>query len=229
MISKKEILMIFLAAITLGYIEAFAGFSWISWIIFSILSIIIIGVHVLGQKFTAWMYDSNTETSLWKMERFWFAEKRRLDIPIPMGLLIPLAATFISFGYLKFMTLITFEASPLPHKVRPFSNITEIQLATIALSGSIANIVLAFIAFLLGFKDFAMYNLYFAFFSLIPFSSFDGVKVFFGSRLLWLFSFSFVIALIILFEVAGFWPTLISALIIALAILIAYYISFEGN
>jgi len=228
MITKKEVLAIALAAITLGYIESFTGFTWQSWAVFSLLGLVIVGIHVLGQKAMAVIFDSDTETTIWKMERFWFPESRYLRTAIPTGILVPLAALFISYGHLWFLTLITFEASPLPYKIRPFSKITEVQLALIALAGSIANILLAFFAFLLGFKEFAMLNLYFSFFSLIPFSSFDGTKVFFGSRLLWMFSFAFVLSLIILFEVAGFWPTLISAFIIALTILIAYFVSFEA-
>ncbi|MBU2522740.1 MAG: hypothetical protein KKE23_00420 [Nanoarchaeota archaeon] len=228
MITKKEVLSIFLAAIILGYIESFTKFTWINWLIFSGMGLAIVGVHVLGQKICATVFDSDTETSIWKMERFWFPQSRYFKTPIPTGLLIPLSALFISFGYFKFMTLITFEASPLPHKIKPFSKITEYQLAIIALSGSIANMVIAFFSFLFGFNEFAMLNIYFAFFSLIPFSTLDGTKVFFGSRLLWLFSFSFVLALIILFEVAGLWPTIISAVIIALAIMVAYFFSFEA-
>lgn len=228
MITKKEVLAVFLAAIILGYIESFVGFSWTNWLMFSGLGLIIIAGHVLGQKICATLLDSDTETSLWRMERFSFEKDKHFSSPIPTGLLIPLAALFISFGYFKFMTLITFEASPLPHKIKPFSNLTEYQLGVIALSGSVLNVLIGFASFLFGFNDFAMMNLYFAFFSLIPFSTLDGMKVLFGSKLLWLFSISFVIALIVLFEVAGFWATLVSAFVIALMILVSYYLSFEA-
>lgn len=228
MITKKEVLVIFLAAIILGYIEAFTKFTWINWLIFSGLGLAIVAIHVFGQKLCATIFDSDTETSLWKMDRFGFTPGGHFRKSIPSGLLVPLAALLISFGYFKFMTLITFEASPLPHKIKPFSNITEYQLGVIALSGSIANMIVAFISFLFGFNEFAILNISFALFSLIPFSTFDGTKVFFGSRLLWLFSFSFLIALRILFEVAGLWPTIISAFIIALTVMLAYFFSFEA-
>lgn len=229
MISLKEILVIFLAAITLGYIESFTGFTWMNWLLFSAMGLGVIATHVLGQKWCAAALDSATETSIWKMQRFWFPESRHFRTPIPAGLLIPLSALFISFGYFKFLTLITFEASPLPHKIKPFSNITEYQLAIIALSGSIANMVLAFIAYLLGFQQFALLNISFVLFSLIPFSTLDGTKIFFGSRMLWIFSAAFAISLRILFEVAGLWPTIISSLIIALVIVISYFLSFEQD
>jgi len=228
MITAKEVLAIFLAAITLGYIESFTGFTWMNWLLFSGMGLAILGAHVFGQKLCAAAFDSDTETSIWKMQRFWFQESRYFKTPIPTGLLVPLSALFISFGYFKFLTLITFEASPLPHRIKPFSNITEYQLGIIALSGSIANMLLAFFSFLLGFQEFAILNVSFVLFSLIPFSSLDGMKVLFGSRLLWLFSVSFAIALRILFEVAGLWPTIISAFIIALSIMLAYFFSFEA-
>ena len=229
MINQKEILSVLLAAITFGYLEAFSLFSWQSWAILSLLGLIIVGVHVFAQKIVAFSYNSNIESTLWKMERYGFEKSRYFDFPIPTGLLVPLAALFISFGYFKILTLMTFEAAPLPHKIKPFSHITETQLGIIALSGSVANMLLALITFLLGFKEFAMFNLYYAFFSLIPFSNLDGMKVLFGSRMLWMFSFFFVLVMIILLELAGFWPTLISAVVIALTILIAYYVSVEAD
>ena len=227
MFIKREIPVILLAGIVIGYVYSFTLFSWNSWLLFSLMGILIVFAHSLGQKIAALRLDSSTEISLWKMQRFWFGEARKLPFAFPSGLLFPIIFAFATFGWLRFTAITTFEASALP-RIRPFSKVTEKQLGVIALSGSIANVVLAFISFLLNYPQFAMMNLYFAFFSLLPISSLDGVKIFFGSRLLWIFSFVFVISLIILFEVAGFWATLISALMIALAIVIAYYASFEN-
>ena len=76
MITKKEVLVILLAAMILGYIESFTKFTWMNWLVFACLGLAVIVTHVLGQKICATIFDSDTETSLWKMERFGFAKSR---------------------------------------------------------------------------------------------------------------------------------------------------------
>jgi Zn-dependent protease len=227
MFNRKELMVILLAGIIIGYLYAFSKFTWSSWILLSLLGFMVVLIHSFGQKFAANMLDASTETKFWTMDRFWFAEVRKFPAPLPAGLILPLIGIFMTVGWLKFLAITTFEATALP-RLRSFSKVTEMQLAMIALSGAIANVLVAFCAFMLGHIDFAMMNLFFALFSMLPISSLDGTKIFFGSRLLWVFSSVFLLSLIILFEVAGLWATLLSALIIAIAIMVAYYISFEN-
>lgn len=227
MINKREILTIVLAAMIIGYVESFSRFSWMEWLSMSALGLAVVAVHSLGQKIGAMMFDATTETSIWKVESFWFTKKRHFSKPFPAGLFFPLILLFATFGYLKFLAVTTFEVSAFPSKMRAFAKVTELQIAVIALSGSIANALVSLASFILGFREFAMLNLFFIFFNLLPISALDGAKIFFGSRLLWVFSFCFISSLIILFELAGFWAALISALIIAFVAWIAYYMSFE--
>jgi len=227
MLNKKEIGVILLAGIIIGYLYSFLEFTWMKWLFMSSLGIAIVAVHSFGQKIAARMLDSSTETSLWTMEQFGFKSNRKFTRSFPAGIFLPVFFIVATLGRLKFTAITTFEALALP-RLRSFSKITERQLAMIALSGAIANVLVGFASFLMGYNDFAMMNLYFAFFNLFPLSSLDGMKIFFGSRLLWVFSFSLVIALMILFEVAGLWAAIISAVIIAIAILVAYYASFEN-
>ena len=191
------------------------------------MGLMVVLVHTLGQKIAARMVNSSTETSLWMMDRYGLAKTRRFSKAMPAGLILPILLYFATFGWLKFTAITTFEAAALP-RLKPFSKMTEMQLAMVALSGAIANVLFAFILSLFGQDAFAMMNLFFAFFNMIPFSTLDGIKVFFGSRMLWLFSMVFIISSIILFEVAGMWATILSAAFIAIAIVIAYYLSFEN-
>jgi len=228
MITKREVLILVLAAAIMGYLYEFMNFSWNGWLMMSLLGLIIVSVHALGQKISAAVYDASTEVSIWKLEQFGWYERSHFKQAFPAGIFIPIIFLFATMGYVKLLMLTSFDIISSASKKRVFAKITEMQLAIIALSGSIANVLLAFIAFILGYQDFALMNLAFVFFSLIPISSMDGAKIFFGSRLLWVFSFVFILSLIILFEVAGLWASLLSALMIAVAIAVAYYLSFEA-
>ena len=162
------------------------------------------------------------------MRQYGFKESMRLSkFSFPAGLLVPLALLFLTFGYLKFIAITVFEVTVLP-RIRSFAKISELQLSLIALGGIIANLLVSFAFFLGGLNEFAKMNLYFAFFNLIPFSDLDGSKILFGSRLLWVFSFIFISSLMILFEISGLLTTLLSALIIALIVLVFYYLSYEN-
>ena len=107
MITKKEILVIFLAAIIIGFIEISYGLfhgQAINWNVFGkwmVCGLIVVAAHILGQKICAAMFDSDTETSLWKMERFGFQRESHFRNAVPAGFIVPVIASLISFGYFK--------------------------------------------------------------------------------------------------------------------------------
>ena len=75
-------------------------------------------------------------------------------------------------------------------------------------------------------KNFVTINFFIALFNLaLPISSLDGAKIFFGSRILWLFSVIFLVSLFLLFQL-GFLFALIIAAILSFAVIVGYYIKF---
>ena len=62
---------------------------------------------------------------------------------------------------------------------------TDWHIALIAVAGIIINLIAAIIGYVAGFETFAKLNIWFAAWALIPLSSLDGSKIFFGSRPLW--------------------------------------------
>ncbi|MFH1612733.1 MAG: hypothetical protein ABIB46_03245, partial [bacterium] len=60
-------------------------------------------------------------------------------------------------------------------------------IAYIAAAGIFVNLLFAFLAYLIGFSEFAKLSIWFAFFNMIPISNLDGNKIFFGSKVLWSF------------------------------------------
>jgi len=64
---------------------------------------------------------------------------------------------------------------------------TEMHIGIIAAVGVITSLFFAVIGYLLGFTEFARLSIFFAFFSMLPFSELDGNKIYFGSFVLWSF------------------------------------------
>jgi len=79
----------------------------------------------------------------------------------------------------------------------------------------------------MGWNDFALLNIWIAFFSIIPYSELNGMKIFQGSAMLWIFSAVSVSTILILINILNPTTTLISALIFAIAAVIAWFNFFE--
>jgi len=229
MINLKEGIVLLTAALVLGYIIGFPSFSFATWIISSLLALLILTFNTAGKKIAAYFYGSDAEISHWHITTYGFWTSMYFKKPFPMWIFAPLVLAFATLGYVKWLAITTFEAAPTVLRTRrKFANISEWDLALIAIAGIFANILLAFFGRIFGFNDFAMFNLWFALFNLIPISNLDGSKIFFGSRFLWIFSIIFLIALMILFDIAGLLATLVLALLIASIGLGIYYYLVEA-
>ena len=101
--------------------------------------------------------------------------------------------TAFSFGYLTWMASLIFEVKPKiyraakRHGLYSFSEMTESHMGFIAAAGIFTNLIFAVTAYLAGFPDFARLNVYYACFNMLPISSLDGNKIFFGNIVLWSF------------------------------------------
>ena len=228
MINKKEIVVLITSALVLGYIFDFPDFGWITWLASSVSALLILAVNTAGKKVTAHIYDSYVEIKHWDLTQFGFRKTERFKNPIPVWLFVPLVLVFITAGFIKWLAVTTFDTSAQASRARrAFAHVGEWDLAMIAVGGILFNIILAFLGQLTGATDFARINLMFALYSLIPFSNLDGAKIFFGSRLLWVFSVIFVLAMLLLFDLAGILATIVIALLIAIVVLVTYYYLIE--
>ncbi len=229
MINVKEGVVLLTSALVIGYIIEFPEFGWMTWLISSLLAVLLLAFNVAGKKLTAHFYNANAEIKHWHIGTYGFLKAQYFKKPFPMWIFAPLVLGFASLGYIKWLAITTFEATPTVLRTkRKFANITEWDLGLIAAGGILFNLLLAFTSRLLGFNDFATINLWFILFNLLPISDLDGSKIFFGSRFLWVFTLIFTIALFLLFEIAGLMITLILAVLIALAAIVLYYYLFEA-
>jgi len=229
MFKKEEFAYFGLSAIVMGYIIAFSAFTWTGWIIGICLALAMIAVHVLTQKIVAYKFGADLEYDLWNIRRYWFYKQSYFKKPFPAWLVIPLFLSIISAGLIKWFGTLTFEAYPNTRRIKKrWYEITEWEFALIAVSGIFANLVLAIISQFFGWNEFAVLNILFAFFNALPFSQLDGTKVFFGSRLLWIFSVVLIVAMLILIGISNIISTIIAALALAIITILIFYTKYEA-
>ncbi len=158
-----------------------------------ITATIIIAVNVISKKLIAYRLDSKIEQKIWQWQRWGFYERSKLKKPIPAGIIFPFILIWISYplGFLKMLTFLQFDVSPLPsraakkHSLYRYTEMTEWHIASIAGFGIFCVLVLAAVAYLLNYPDLARYSIYFSLWNLLPIGQLDGCKILFGSRLLW--------------------------------------------
>jgi len=196
-ITKKEAISIIAVSIILGFIISLI--ETLSIFLIALLTIfLVIIINVAAKKFISYYFEAETEVELWEIIHylpwiFGFKKPRKFKKPFPAGAFIPIIIKIISFGYLNWLACLVFEVKPKVyraakrHGLYKFSEMTEYHLALIAAAGIAANLVFAIIGYLIGVPLFTKLNLYYAFWNMLPISSLDGNKIFFGSLTLWIF------------------------------------------
>lgn len=192
MLNKNEIIYIILASILLGFLISLnKGLDM--FLYFCLILLIIILTNIFTKKITAYYLESEIEVKLWEIKRYGFRPTRYFKKPFPGGIFIPLITTALSFGYITWLKSLIFEVKPKTyravkrHGLYSFSEMTESHIGLIAASGVFMNLILAVIGYLANLQEFSRLNIYFAFYSLIPFSNLDGNKIFFGNLIIWSF------------------------------------------
>lgn len=157
------------------------------FIINSVSISLVVIANILAKKIIAYYYESEIEEKIWSGNRYWFRPHDYLKTNLPYGLIIPFITTIVSYGYFLWLAVLEFDIKPLPqaaskrHGIYRYSEVTDTTLGIIAASGIIINLLLAIVAYIIGFTAFARFSIYYAFFSILPIANLDGTKVFFGS------------------------------------------------
>jgi len=194
MFSKKEAGTIILVTVVLAASASFLS-SWQAFLQILLAIFILLMLNVSAKKIAAYYAESEIEVRPWSMERYGFKRHQYFKKPIPIGIFLPIIAALVSVGNFIWMASIVFDVKPAKrHGLYSFSEMTESHIGTIAAVGVIVSLVSAFIAYFLGFSAFARLSVFFAFYSIIPFSDLDGNKIFFGNIVLW----SFLAALVLI-------------------------------
>lgn len=192
MLNKKEISTIILSIVVLGFVISITNLNEL--ILKSVIAITItIILNVVFKKVAAFYLDTEIEIQRWEASRYGIKPGAKFRRPLQLGIIIPLVVKILSAGYLNWTAALTFETkgktyrAARRHGIYSFSEVTEAQMGHIAAIGIFGTLLGAIIGYLLGFEEFAKLSIGYAFFNMIPLSTLDGNKIFFGNLILWSF------------------------------------------
>jgi hypothetical protein len=242
---KREIKHFFIAVLVIALAfgfddgsELFSAVSWITNFVVAFISVLFCyGLYLFAQKKMAEKHGVRLEYSLWFMEKFWFGEKKRKYGVKPkfyIGVVLSVVLTFISSGLFPFTGL---GESKLIEKVaqrtgRKFKRVTDYETALIYLAGPFALTIFMLILSWLKIFGFEVGNLIFisvmiVLFNLVPIPSLDGSKIFFSSRVIYVFAFvGMILAYFLGF--LGFFGAAILSIILAAIIAGVYHYKWEA-
>ena len=194
MLNKKEIILILVITLIISLTVSFL--KGVNFFLSSLIAVFfVILINILAKKVSSYYLESEIEIKLWEISRLGFKPQEHFKKPIPAGIFFPIIWRIIFFPLQSFvwMASLIFEVkakvyrAARKHGLYTFSEMTENHIGLIAASGIVANIIFAILGYLIGFPEFSRINIYYAFFNLIPISNLDGNKIFFGSKILWIF------------------------------------------
>lgn len=201
MFTKKEIIIILVATVILAFSANFLSGGLIPFLWTLLAVFVVLLVNILAKKISSFYFEAETEVKFWEWEAIGIRKRRHFKRPFAVGAFMPLLAKLFLLPIQSFtwMASLVFDVKPKSyraarrHGLYTFSEMTENHIAYIAAAGIFANLAFAVIGYLLGFTEFSRLNIYYALFNMLPISSLDGNKIFFGSLILW----SFLAALVV--------------------------------
>ena len=157
----------------------------------ALLSFLIIIAGSIGvKKLVAYHYEADISTKFWEFYQFGFRKGKHLKKSLPM-IWFPIVLALFSQGHIWWMGILQFDIKAKPERVSKrhglyrFSEMTEWHIAVISAWGVVACLVFSVVGYVLGLDQFAKLAIFYATWSIIPFSNLDGSKIFFGNRALW--------------------------------------------
>ncbi len=238
--TKKEIIHLLIASIIAGFVFSFdewgadifnLGEGLVNLLQAAVISLIIYLVHILSQKLIGKKSNCDLEFELITTNKI---PLTRIKIPKGFnftGPLITLIFSLVSNGKLLFVALASFK--PIIDKKKrigyQWTNLKDIEEACIALAGPISNITLLLIFKILlplspAFFSKGMFIASsLAIFHMLPLPKYDGIKIWVGSRTLYIFMLILTITVIVFTYFINALAAVILALIVAIAIASFYF------
>lgn len=228
-----------------GFDDGATTFVLLNWIKNFFMVILLVAVslffHIFLQKYFAYRHDCTLEFKLWFIKRFGFRKWQRADREnpnargIPMGLMLSFFFTIMSNGKLPFTAvgISDVTVNRTARSGRKTIDLGNYEEALIQIAGPMANIALLIIGLYLGklfgfdASKFVMINFFMALFCMLPFSSLEGAKIFFGSRNLYVFGLIMIILAFVL-KGTGIFGATILTILLSFLLTGAYYYKWEN-
>lgn len=251
MFTQKEKKHLIISILVLGFAfglndkqPVFDIVNWTMNLVRAIFSAaIVLLLYELVHKFVARNYKADTEYELWSIRRYGFWRSARLPKKIfgctiesfPLGVVLSIMATLLSNGMFYLIPIASFKIIEKPYlRINAkFRNLTNFEEAKIAVSSLLFLAIIALILVSLNypiiFNQLVTMLFVFIAYSLIPFSSLDGAKIFFGSVPLYLATLAFMLIAYSLIESTGIFFTLLLASLGAAFMLLLYFHGIKNN
>ena len=232
MFSKKEYLSLVISSIVLSFIFSFAEWGYEEFsasigirnlLLAFIISLMVLLLREYIRKIISKKIGFETEVKLWSIKK----DLKLLNIKqLPIGVIISLLAIFVSNGSFKFAAVSNYDIKSYSKKdlKRRYKYIRGIEESIIASLGAIVPTLLALIFNIFSIDKAVSIASIIAIYSIIPFPSQDGIKMYFGSLWYYLLIMFFVIFSLVLIKSMGSIPSLILSVILSVVITsIAFY------
>ncbi len=254
---RALVISILVISLAIGFDDKSDIFIWGHWIqnFLAVMLMVTVAfiVHQLGHKIVARANGFETEYNLWGVQSFKLTTKslmgRTINKPFPkviklfgkeftinafpIGVVISIFVTLLSNGKIFFLAIGQYNLllKKTARIGRKYIEVQNVEEAKIALAGPIASIILMVIAKLFNthgtFDTFIMVNAALAIFHMIPLPNLAGIKIYFGSRILYVTSLVFIVAMVVLVYNVSVIPMLIiSGISAVIAFGLYYYFTY---
>ena len=232
MLDKKEIGIISGISVFLGIIISinFHGtilsFEYLDILKNILVLAIIFFVFVFAEKIAADLLECKIKIKLLQSQRLGFRPIEKLKKGnFPWWFILPVLTYLLALGLqTKFiwLSVLNFDTESKPARIKKrFFEPTEWDMARIALAGTFSMIILGAITNALGYTNYSLLCNLLALSSVIPIG--QGLKVFFSSKWLWIFSIALTITIFLLSFILNPITTIIISIIFAiLAVFLLY-------
>ena len=239
MFKKTEITNMAISILVLGLVFGFDDgketFVLTRWLLNLLGMILIVAIIILIRetviKITANRHKVDSEYGLWNIKKVLF-KGGNLKSGVPIGIILTLLFSILSKGKLFFTAIGSHNLKErlAARTGRKYIFLEYKEESLIVMSGILTNISLIYIAALLQtifsikLNNFITINFFIALFNIIlPVSNLDGAKIFFGSRLQWVFGVLFLLTSFSLFRLGFLTGLIIAAVLSGIGVLVYYF------
>ncbi len=237
MFTKREIIHLIISVVVLGFVFGFddgsSTFIFSNWFRNLLLIILIVAIAVLFRelviKLMARRHEAISEYEIWNIKRVWF--DKELPFGFPLGIILTLFLSVGSLGKAFFTAIGVHKISEYKsaRTGRKHSSLDYFEEAQICSVGILSSLFLAVIGILVGrifginMSLFVSTNFFIALFNMIPLSSLDGAKIFFGSLLMYIFILVFVVVAFLLIKYSVILGLLVAFIIATIAVGVYFF------
>lgn len=190
------------------------------------------------------MYGCKLNYKIWGVQRYYFERTAHLPIrvrffgftikQILLGIILPILVAILSDGGLFFVAVISslIVINPLYRLGRTYTHLSDFEQAKISLSGPMSNILLAILIKTFEIRplnDMILVCSMIAISYMFPLPGLDGLRVFFGSKLMYIFSIVFILTAAFFLNFVSGISALLLALIFGLTALISYFYKLNSK